>query len=302
LALSAANISTQDIQFKVLVNARTWRWTTRVDLSGLGPTFQIVDIVTPFGFLRDSIPLPGDVVQAMSDSITSLKANFKPAILVGPPTSLVFSVDEGRGFSLPQSGVLTNSGVYGSLLNGALTVSAPYVHVTPPTVGGLAFNESGSFEVSVDSTDLLTSSSPYHEVVTVQDPSAPNSPRTLPITINVRPRALISVSPATVTFNVSAPLSGPYPLISSQSFNVTNTGPSGSVLDFQVARLTGLSQAWLSRFVPMNAVLDSGISQAVSVYVAPPDGFLPGTYTETLRISGYSSNEYADVVIQLVIT
>lgn len=302
MPVSAANISAQDVGFSVTVNGRVWRWKTRMDVSGAAPTFQIIDIFTPFGALRDSVPLPGAVVQGMSESIESLMANFRPTILVGPPTSLTFSVDEGRGYADGQTVPVTNSGTYGSLLTATLSTSAPYIHVSPEVVGNLATNVSGSFEVLVDSTDLLASSSPYTGSVTIQDNTATNTPRTLPITVVVRPKAVIATNIPIVTFEVSRPVSGPFPSVPSEQFIVQNTGASGSVLDFQVVRLTGLSQNWLASFTPVYGTLNSSGQQTVSVYVAPAEGLLPGTYEETLRISGYSFNDYVDVLVQLVIT
>jgi len=302
LSISAASISAQDIGFFVTLSGRTWRWKTRMDVSGATPTFQIIDILTPFGVLRDSIPLPGEVVQGMSDSIAALLANFKPNILVGPPSTLVFSVDEGRGFSLPQTVLLTNNGVYGSLLSGTLVSSAAFLTVSPTVVGHLASSQTGSFEVSVDSTDLLASSSPYSASVTIQDTAAPNSPQTLPVTINVRPKAVIAASPLTLNFVVTRPISGPFPAIPSQTFAAQNTGPSGSVLDYQIERLTGLSQNWLQSFTPVSGTLASSQSQNITVTVAPVEGLMPGTYTEQLRISGYSFNDFVDVTVQLVIS
>lgn len=302
MPVSAANISAQDVGFSVTVNGRLWRWKTRMDVSGATPVFQILDIITPFGMLRDSIPLPGEVVQGMSESIESLMANFKPTILVGPPTSLSFAVDEGRGFAEGQNVPLTNSGVYGSLLSAILTTSAPYIHVSPSVVGNLASNVAGSFEVQVDSTDLLATSSPYSGTITIQDETATNNPRTLPITITVRPKAVIDTNLDTVYFTVVRPVSGPFPPVSSEQFQVQNTGPTGSVLEFQIVRLTGLSQNWLSNFTPVYGTLNASGNQTISVYVDPVEGLMPGTYEETLRISGYSANEYVDVLIQLVIT
>lgn len=302
MSISAANISSQTVGFSSTVSGRVWRWGTRMDVSGASPTFQIVDIFTPMGPLRDTIPIPGDIIRAMADSVTSLLANFKPTILVGPPSSLVFSVDEGRGFSISQTVSLTNSGVYGSLLAGVLTPSAPWIKVSPTVVGSLASNQTGSFEVMVDSTDLLASSSPYSATVSIQDATATNNPRTLPITINVRPKAVISASPLTVTFDVARPLSGPFPAVPSEPFVVENTGPANSVLDFQIVRLTGLSQNWLSSFSPVYGTLTSGQQQTINVYLAPAEGLMPSTYTETLRISGYSVNEHIDVLIKMVIT
>lgn len=302
MSISAASISTQDVGFFTNLNGRVWRWKTRMDVSGATPVFSIVDILTPFGVLRDSIPLPGEVIQGMAESIVSLKANFKPMILMGPPSSLTFHVDEGRGYSLGLNAVVTNNGVYGSLLSTTLVTSAPYIHVNPTVVPHLAANQSGNFEVMVDSTDLLASSSPYSGSVSIQDATAPNSPQTLPLTIVVRPKSVITTNVALLVFSATRPISGPYATIPTQQFTVQNAGPSGSVLDFQIVRLTGLSQDWLEGFTPVTGTLNASSTSNITVTVAPIDGLMPGTYEETLRVSGYSFNDYTDVLVRLVIT
>jgi len=83
---------------------------------------------------------------------------------------------------------------------------------------------------------------------------------------------------------------------------VQNSGPSGSVLDYQIARLTGLSQSWLASFTPVTGTLPASTVQSITVLVEPVEGLMPGIYEETLRISGYSFNDYADVIIRLVVT
>ncbi len=271
-----------------------------MDVSGSSVSFRVTRIVTPYGILRDSIPLPGSVVEAMAESISLLRTQFPPTLLVGPPSSLTFDLDEGRGFGLAQQVVLSNNGTFGSLLNAVLTASAGYVRVTPAQVGSLSANESGSFEVAVDSTDLLASNSPYSATVTVQDAGATNTPRTLPVTINVRPKATIGVGPDLLTFAAIKPLTGPFPIVPSQAFVITNEGPSGSVLEWQLQRVECAS--WLASFGPVSGSLGAGESVTVTVVVAPPASMLQGTYTETLRVSGFSTNQSFDVTLQLTVT
>lgn len=297
----ASNLKSHDYQFELAVAAGRWRWTTRLDVSQSNPIFTVRDVVSPYGLLRDSVPIPGEVIQAMAESIDELRANFSPHILIGPPSTLTFTVDEGRGFSLPQDVLLTNDGVYGSILGTSLTTSAAYVRVTPAMVGNLALNESGQFQVDVDSRSLLASGSPYNETIAVQDPAATNNPQSLPITIVVRPKATIGATPLLLTFTVVKPLTGSFPAILPQTFVISNSGPAGSVLEYDIKKLTGLSD-WLVGFLPSAGVLASGGSDSISVTVAPPNNMLQGTYTEKLRISGYSSNSYIDVDIHLVIT
>jgi spore coat protein U-like protein len=273
-----------------------------MDVSQASPFFLVRDIISPFGLLRDSIPIPGPVVQAMSESIDELMSQFPPNILIGPPSSLTFNVDEGRGFSVPVTVIVTNDGVYGSLLNVSLASSAAYLVTQPATLGNLAFNEAGEFEAMVDSTSLLTANSPYNETITLQDASAVNNPQVLPVTIIVRPKATIDATPLTLTFTVAKPLVGPFPPLPTQQFTLENIGPAGSVLDYQIQRLTGLSDKWLASFSPVSGTLTSAQTQPITVGVAPQQACFPGTYTETLRISGYSTNLYVDVLITLIIT
>jgi hypothetical protein len=299
---TAANIRFQDYQFQYQVTTGSWRWTTRMDVSGSSPIYEVRDIISPYGILRDSIAVPGEVIEAMKSSIDTIRANFPPNILIGPPSSLTFEVDEGRGFSDPQAVVLTNDGVFGSLLGAVLSTSASYLTTTPANVGNLAANESGSFEVAVNSMDLLSVNSPYNETVTVQDANASNNPQTLDVTITVRPKATIDLSPTALAFTAVAPIVGPFPPIPSQSFTIENTGPSGSVLNYQIQRLTGLSDNWLSSFAPVTGTLTSGATATINVAVAPIEGLARGTYQETLRVSGYSTNSYVDLLVQLVIS
>lgn len=295
-------LKVHDYQFEYSVPNGKWRWTTRLDVSQSSPTYSIRDIISPYGLLRDSVPIPGTVVQAMSESIDELRANFVPSILVGPPSSLVFDVDEARGYSAPQTVLLTNDGVYGSILSVSATASAGFIRLTPTTVGNLAINESGEITIEVTSKDLLASESPYLETVTIQDPTATNTPQTLPVQVNVRPKATISSTPLTLTFEVVKPLSEDFPTLPTQSFLLQNTGPAGSVLEYDIRALTGLCSGWLRSWLPASGILTSGQSQVVTVTVQPPSSMVQGTYSEKLRVIGYSSNSSLDVEIRLVIS
>jgi len=298
----AANLRTQSYQYGYQVAEGRWVWTTQVDVTLASPVYRITNIVSPYGILRDTIPIPGEVITAMSDSIAEIQQQFPPTILLGPPTSLTFTVDEGRGFSPSQNVVLTNTGVYGSLLGTTLVASASYILVDPETVGNLSFNESGAFDVSVDSTDLLAASSPYVGSVTVQDVHATNSPQLLPVNIIVRPKAVIDLSVPSLSFSVVKPLTGVFPPIPSQDFTIENIGPSGSVLDYQVQRVGTASHTWLTSFSPVSGTLGSAETDIVTVNVAPDSNLTAGVYTETLRVSGYSSNSYVDLEVTLTIT
>lgn len=296
----ASNLQSQAYQFKYQVLEGTWYWTTRVDVSRASPTYAIADIRSPFGLLRDAIAIPGDVAKAMADSITELMAAFAPDILLNT-SSMTFTLDEGRGWGDPQQLQITNGGVFGSILAPTLTTSAPYVKVSPPFLGGLAFNELGVIQITADSTNLLATNSPYAATVIVQDPTAVNTPQVVSLAITVRPKAHIAVSPVTLGFLVTAPLSGPFPPIPTQTIVLTNSGLPGSNLDFQVAKLLGNS-SWLVAYSPITGNVAGGLTQNVTVVVQPSQGTGQGVYYETLRISGYSDNFYIDVPVTLTVS
>ncbi len=236
----------------------------------------------------------------MSSSITDLMAAFPPSILVSP-TSLVFTTDEGLGFGEEQDVQVTNVGSFGSLLVAALTTSASYLTTTPTSLTNLASNESGIFQVDVDSTTLLASDSPYTSTVLVQDATAGNSPQSVSVTVVVRPKATITLTPVMLIFNVIKPISGPFPAIPSQTFTLQNTGLSDSVLAYLIQKLTGCSP-WLVGINPFSGTLAGGASQLITVTVAPDITWPVGQFNETLRVSGYSTNSYQDIIVQLNVT
>jgi hypothetical protein len=272
-----------------------------MDVSQSIPVYQVLSISSPWGLLRDSIPIPGDIIQAMAASIAELKSAFAPSILLGPPSTVTYTLDEGRGFGESISVQVTNNGVFGSLLSASMTTSAAYLRVTPANIGNLSFNESGVFEVLADSSNLLAANSPYSATIVMQDASAVNSPQELPVTVIVRPKASISVAPAVIGFVAIKPAYGPFAPVPSQQVLIQNTGPTGSVLEYRVQKLVGQSE-WLVSYAPVTGLLNASATQSISVVVQPPENLTIGTYTETLRVSGYSDNSYQDVLVQLTVT
>ncbi len=297
----SSRLSFQDYQFQVALPVGIWRWTTRINVQYAQPFFEVRDVKSPYGLLRDMIPIPGVVITAMANSIVQLQQSFAPSIMLSPST-LVFTLNQGQGVSMPQPITITNNGIFGSLLSATISSTAPWLQATPANIDGLAFNETGNFNVTADSSSLLAVDSPYTETLTIQDASATNNPQTIAVTINVLPPATISATPLTLLFTVAAPLfPQPFPPIPSQQFTLTNTGPAGSQLTYLIQKLIGNSP-WLTSFTPFMGNLASSQSQLVTVAVAPPPNTLPGTYSETLNISGFSTNMVQQVQVQLVVT
>jgi len=289
----------QDYEFNLKLSSGLWRWTTRVDLSGALPSYFVRDIQTPWGSLVDATDLPGLLVKEMADSIDQVKTAFMPEITVGGV--FTFNVDEGRGFSNPLIGTVTNTGTFGSLLGVTVASSAPWLVSSPAALGGIAYGNTGNFETRVDSTNLLAIDSPYTGTLTFQDPDATNNPQVANVTVNVRPRPTIAVSVPEVDFTVVRPIDGVFPFIPSAYFILNNTGSVDSNLEYQIQKLIGCSN-WLASFVPATGNVAGGASQRVDITVRPPIGMGTGTYTEILRVSGFSTNDRMDVTVKLVVT
>ena len=273
-----------------------------MDVSGAYPTFQVRDIASPYGLLRDTIPIPGDIVQRMAESIVELQQAYSPTILVGPPTSLVFVVNEGQGFSEPLTIDVSNNGSFGSILDVSLSTDVPFLSVQPPTLGGVSTSMTAHFEAMVDSTSLTAEMSPIDVEIVLQDARATNSPVSFPVTITVLPKAHITLVPTTLTFYAVAPPQGVLPQpIPAQQFELQNTGLPDSLLTYQIAKLTGCT-LWLTNFSPPVGEVVGGATQPITVSVRLFPNMNPGTYTETLRVSGYSANIHADLLVRFVVS
>lgn len=291
-------LASHEYAFHRSVAGRIWRWKVRVDVSGASPAYTVRDIVTPVGRLLDSIPIPGEIIQEMAASINKVKEEFAPTIEVGA-SEILFVVDEGRGFSAQEDLVVTNAGIFGSLLDATLVPSADFITITPGSLSGLASGESGISKVMVNSSELEPGT--YDEVIVVRDDTATNNPATVQVGITVRPKARITVAPTTLTFEAERSVGGTFPDVDPKTFTVTNDGPNGSKLAYYIQRLYGNS-CWLEAITPMEGELDSGDSQVVTITVKPTENMLRGTYEEMLRVSGYSENSYADVLLRLVVS
>lgn len=271
-----------------------------MDLTGPSPAFSIVNIVTPYGSLRDRTPLPGDVVTKMATSIEEMASMYSPRILLST-TSITLTLDEGRGFGTGQSVTVTNSGIYGSLLSTSLTSSVGYVTSTPPALGGIGSGTTGTVNINADSSLLTAANSPYSTQVLVEDANATNNPQTINVTVVVRPKAAIEIIPEELLFNVGGPLGGPWPAIPPQTFQVLNDGLGPSVLNYQVEQLQ-CTAPWIISVSPTSGTLTGGSTAALTVNVSPQDGMQPGVYEQYIRVSGYSSNGYKDLYVALTIT
>ena len=98
-----------------------WEWTIGTNnVRSMGQTYEVTNIKSPFGLLSSvNLPIPGDVVQAMADSIAELRSQYEPlvALVTGQQSTFNITVTEGDPSQFLDDVNFQNSGAYGSFLS-----------------------------------------------------------------------------------------------------------------------------------------------------------------------------------------
>ncbi|HEY8098933.1 MAG TPA: hypothetical protein VIE65_22955, partial [Methylobacter sp.] len=259
-------------------------------------------IETPYGPLTTvMIPIPGDVIQAMADSLSQVQQQLSPMLSLISPSPASFTVTITEGDPDTKIGTITvqNAGAFGSIMSAYATPGVSWLKTQPSVANGLGKNDQANFDIIISSSILLNSASPYSGIVVVQDNK--NPPTIIPITVNVivLPRPVVVVSPTTVTLSYTLCTSTVGP---SQLVNVINGGPAGSTMNFVATKING--SAWLSVFPASGSNIASGGTFPITLSVVRAGvPLLPGTYTDIVRVaSPNASNGYIDIPVQLVVS
>ena len=298
------NLSNGGFTFSINSVGGVWSWAVQANnIQGSNQLYQVADIQTPFGaFVNASIPLPGDVVLAMSDTLQQFQSQLSPHISLLSPGTTTFSqtVTEGDASFIVATVPFQNSGAFGSFLTATATPDSPWLQANPPVIAGLNKNDQGQFSVKLIPAALLAISSPYTGHVNLQDNAA--SPTTVPLTftITVLPRPAIATDVTAVSLSYALGTGTPS---GAQSVNVSNSGPAGSLLNAVLAKVQNRSP-WLA-FVPATVGPLVHLASSTVTFSVVPGGVpaIPGTYTETILISSTNaSNSPVTVVVTLVVS
>ncbi len=280
----------------------TWRWTVgSKNVRNYEQFFEVDDITSPFGKLSDvSIPIPGDVIDKICESINNYREQLSPTLSIVNPQVFSVTVTECDPVISVGEVIIMNTGAFGSFLSASAVPNSSWIIPSPSVVKGIQKDSTGSFDVSINPSLLFSSSSPYSGVLNIQDNRNPNI--SFPVTVNVvvLPRPVIYVSSQSVTFVFN---STDCTSNSPQTVDVCNTGPNGSLLNFEVVKVSGC-RPWLI-INPINVgPLGSGDSQVItfsidSSYVSTTIG----TYVETVLIrSPNAINNPTAIVVTLVVS
>lgn len=290
--------------FQVQSTDGIWSWTIKaINTQGLGQTYEVRDIMTPWGPIAGvMIPIPGDVLLAMADSLVDFQQQLAPQLALTGSSPTVFNVIITEGDPNIAAGIVSviNSGAYGSYMVVTATPSVSWLQPNPTYIGDLGKNNTGNFNIGVLTSTLLSASSPYHGVVNLQDNRS--TPTVIPITVSVtvNPRPVIDATPLTLAFTYSL-LTGTDS--GAQQIVIQNSGPANSTLNFSLSRVHNSSN-WLDFIPTSGGPLASGSSTIITcsiVHTQVPH--IPGLYQDSIRIASQNaSNSPVDVAVTLTVS
>lgn len=297
----ATDVRGGGFEFSVCSVGGTWQWrVVSSNIHGVGQLYQVDSIRTPFGSLATvDIPIPGEVITAMAESLSTYQQQLQPRIALTGSSSFSVTVTEGDAVLPIGTLVFTNAGAFGSFMTAIGSPDSPWLSVDPPTVAGINKNAYGQMSVRVDPRILLATASPYLGHVNLQDNSSPANLIAVPVNVTVLPRPAIGLSTTAValSFYLSSLVpGGTMPVV------VTNSGPLGSFLTFSMAKVQNISP-WLS-IVPLSgtSVPSGGAVTTVFTVLSDKVPSIPGVYTEIIRVSSpNASNSPLDIAVSLTV-
>ena len=280
----------------------TWSWSVQADNTlGVGQLFQFTDINTPYGPLfQVEIPIPGDVVEEMANSLSEVRSQLAPLMAFVQPVGTPFNIIivEGDPNEAVGSVDVQNIGAFGSFMSVTATPDSAWLSADPSIVQGIGKNQVARFNISLLTAALLASESPFNGNVNLQDNRDPPTILPVSVIVTVLPRPTIGVSPLQLSFThiLSTGISS-----GAQAITVENTGPIQSSLEFAAAVVNG--STWLALVPVSGGPLDPAQTDQVTVSLdSSKIPVAPGTFSDTVRISsGTASNSPIDVPVTLTV-
>jgi len=282
----ASNISAGGFTFDLNSVGGKWYWTVQADnVHGSNQLYRVIDIMSPFGRFSDvELPLPGDIVLAMADTLQQVQQQLAPLLSIISPSNLNISitVTEGDASSSIATIVFQNSGAFGSFLTAIATPDVPWLQSDPSIVSGLNKNEQGQFSIKIVPSTLLSTGSPYTGHITLQDNRQPATVivYNFNATVLPKPAILTDITQVNLTYSIGFATSG-----GSQQVQISNSGPAGSILNATLAKVQNRSP-WL-QFVPtaVGPLASLAISPVTFSVINSGVPLSPGVYTETVLVS-----------------
>jgi Viral BACON domain len=194
------------------------------------------------------------------------------------PASLTYNYQIGGSAPVAQSIALSSSG---SAVSYTTATSATWLSATPPSG-----NTPATLSVSVNPSGLTAGT--YNGNVTISSAGASNSPKSVPVTLNVTaapPSGTLTVAPLSLSFNYQSGGATP----AAQTVNLS----SSSALSYSVTS----SGSWLS-VTPTSGSTPGSLSVSIN-----PTGLAAGSYSGSVTVSATgASNSPQKVAVNLTVS
>lgn len=285
----------QEFHFESVSSDGRYTFLIRVGDTPTVPKYTLVEVRAPSG--ERTASYPDTVMTDIAAAIVELKTHYIPTMTATVPNQVPLTlsfqaVNEGLD-PATKLVVLQNDGDFGSLLSWTAAPSEDWVLATPAAAGGIRKNASKDVVVGVATGELAVGT--HLADLVFSDAAAVGSPKTVAITFVVIPKATILLSETTLAF--VAVQGGPNP--ADQTFNVTNSGPVDSQLEFAVAPTKTTS--WLT-LDPVSGTRASGQSTTITASV-DTTGLIAGYYLATVQVTDpQASNSPQTVSVTLTVT
>lgn len=297
MATSPLYVSGGGFKFSQCTKFGTWEWEVVSQNDKCGPqNFFVSNINTPYGlFTSVSVPIPAEVINAMYQSVFDMISQLSPKIMLVGQSSFSLTVTEGDPDTFVGNTVLTNAGAYGSVMSVSATQSAQWLKSRPTSMDGVGKNQQVSFESIVKPTLMSFSNSPYSGTISYQDNTGNTVVASFAIAVLPRPMINASSTSIVIGFYICT-VSNTGPI----SLTITNSGPVGSSLSFNVSKVQNQSN-WLLISPTSAGPIPSGGSVNISLSLDPDKApRIPGVYTDIIRISSNNaSNSPIDIPFTL---
>ncbi len=270
------------IAWQAISNAN---WLTISATSGTTPSTPVLGInaanLKP-GFYTSSI-IFSSAAGTQTFPVTFTLGQTTGPLVTTAPDGVVFNGNAGQAAPAPQQASIINNGSGGSMTWQAATTGGSWLTVSP-SGGTLAPHQSATLSISVRNLSALTSGT-YSGTVTItgQDGAGsqvPGSPQTIPVSLTVKSSCTVAATPAGLSFNRTAGLTG---YISQSVAVLANTGCTDG-LSWTALTATDSGGNWLTATSAGSAANNGKI--AVSVTSA---ALSAGTYTGRVIITATDS-------------
>ncbi|MBI2686355.1 MAG: hypothetical protein HYX27_08570 [Acidobacteria bacterium] len=290
LTLTPTSTSTA-VNFTATATATGGNWLSVNPVSGSTPN-PISVSVDPTGLLpgvyTGTVTVAGVGTGNGPQSVPVTLTVTSNPIITASASSLTFNYQLGKDapgaqiVNVNSTGGPFNYTIVGQTITGSGYLSVSATSGTTP----------GSFSVSMVPA-VIAAGAPgvYSARVTITAPGAANSPLVIPITLNLSDKALVNVSPASLSFNFQGTGSLPLP----QFISLTSTGEAAN---FSVSSTS--TGGWLT------VGPSSGTTPANVTVQVTPLGLLPGTYkgsiTITANIPGGGATLNSPITVPVTLT